>query len=170
MMMITPGITLYLLCPNFIPFDPPGSWISMTKHCTLPNRAQGHSFLLLGFLVWAISQFSVYLIYFFLSLLNLLYSSVDLLISLNSWLSSISPVHQAVESLHINYHGIHLLHLSSIEWRSCCDLCRAYRWHTMLNSGFSTAHPAHHSLCLLWMNLSCKQSKLVRITHSSLMW
>lgn len=32
--MIIPGLTLYLLCPNFIPLDPPRSWISVTKHYT----------------------------------------------------------------------------------------------------------------------------------------
>lgn len=97
MMVIIPGLTLYLLCPNFIPLDLPSflDLCDQTLHLST-QQSSGHSFLQLGLLVWAILfSLSVYLIY----------PSVDLLISLDTWLYAISPVHQAVERLHINYHG-----------------------------------------------------------------
>lgn len=60
---------------------------------------------------------------------------MDLLISLHSWLYAISPVHQSVERLHINYLAVTFAEPTG-------DVLR-------LNSAFSTAHPAPHSLCLL---------------------
>lgn len=84
-------------------------------------------------------------LFLFLLSVYLLNPFVDLLISLHSWLYAISPIHQAVESIHINYYQIFLLHLSSVEWRSCCDLCRAYRWRTSVESCFF-----YSSLCHPW--------------------
>lgn len=71
----------------------------------------------------------------------LIYPSMDLLISLHSWLYAISPVYKAVERSHTNYHGDILLHLSSVEWRSCCDLCWTYRWHTYVEQFFFYSSP-----------------------------
>lgn len=59
MMVITPGLTLYLLCPNFIPLDP---LCDQTLHMT--TQQSPGTVLLLGLLVWAISLSSF-------SLLNL---------------------------------------------------------------------------------------------------